>query len=179
MDSKNDGLFFSFRSYMIAMYIQAAIGVIILILCIRKSNRIFRTRYYVFLIMAAIYISAEILKYSFSLPIWMLCIVYNIISAVCLYFTGVFSRNRLREWSLDSFANDMSDGLILYDNHNDLIHINDMIRNNLGEKLIEDFKDRKPTALAYIGFVKELGNLQLLEDRENLILGLFKRSVLV
>ena len=66
MDSKNDGLFFSFRSYMIAMYIQAAIGVIILILCIRKSNRIFRTRYYVFLIISAIYISAEILKYSFS-----------------------------------------------------------------------------------------------------------------
>ena len=141
MDSKNDGLFFSFRSYMIAMYIQAAIGVIILILCIRKSNRIFRTRYYVFLIISAIYISAEILKYSFSIPIWMLCIVYNIISAVCLYFTGVFSRNRLREWSLDSFANDMSDGLILYDKYNDLIHINDMIRNTLDKELVEEFRN--------------------------------------
>ncbi len=141
MDSKNDGLFFSFRSYTIAMYVQALIGIIILILCIRRSNRIFRERYYVFLIIAAIYISAEILRNSFSLPIWMLCIVYNIISGISLYFTGVFSRKRLREWSLDSFANDMSDGLILYDKYNDLIHINDMIRNTLDKELVEEFRN--------------------------------------
>ena len=50
---------------------------------------------------------------------------------------------------------------------------------NKHDKALEHFKGRKTAALAYIGLVKELGNLEILYDRENLILGRFKRIVLV
>ena len=67
---------------------------------------------------------------------------YSLFDVVFLYLTTFFARGRLREWSLDSFANDMSDGLILYDKYDDLIHVNDMIRNTLTEDLVEEFADR-------------------------------------
>ena len=143
MDSKNSGIFMSFKSYMIALYINIAFIILILIFCIKNTNKIFRTRYIVFVTITTLYMAGEILRTAFSLPVWMLCIFYNVVAVVCLYFTSVYSRDRLREWSLDSFANDMSDGLILYDKYNDLIHINDMIRNTLDKELVEDFKDIK------------------------------------
>ncbi len=142
-DSKNSGLFMSMRSYRIFHFICITICLLFLILCIIKANKVFRFRYIVFELIVVVYSIFETLKYHFSLPEWLPILVYNTATIICLYYTAAYVRSRLKNWSLDSFANDMSDGLILYDNHNDLIHINDMISNNLGEKLIEDFKDRK------------------------------------
>ncbi len=143
MDSKNSGIFMSFKSYMIALYISIALIIIVLAISLKKSNRIFRTRYIVFLVVTSVYLVSEILRTQFLLPVWMTGILYNIVTVVSLYFTTIYARDRLREWSLDSFANDMSDGLILYDKYDDLIHINDMIRNTLSGELVEGFKDRK------------------------------------
>ena len=143
MDSKNSGIFMSFKSYMIGLYINAALVLVVLILCLKNTNKIFRTRYIVFLIITSLYLTLEILRTQLILPVWLSGIFYNIVTVVCLYFTTIFARDRLREWSLDSFANDMSDGLILYDKYDDLIHINDMIRNTLDKELVEGFKDRK------------------------------------
>ena len=141
-DNKNTGLFFSFRSYRIGMYINILILLIVLAICIIHSNKIFRPRYYALIGIAIAYSIAEGLMIHFTTPVWILCIVYNLISILCLYFTGDFARNSLREWSLDSFANDMSDGLILYDRHDDLIHLNDMVQNTLEKSLLEAFKDK-------------------------------------
>ena len=142
IDSKNTGLFFSYRSFRIALYVNILLILCVLVACIRRSHRIFRARYFGLITIAVAYSAAEWLMIHFSLPVWIPGVAYNLISILCLYFTGSFAQNRLREWSLDSFANDMSDGLILYDKHDDLIHINDMIKNTLQGSLLEDFKDR-------------------------------------
>ena len=44
---------------------------------------------------------------------------------------------------------------------------------NKHDKALEHFNGIKPAVLTYIGLVKDLGNLQILQDSENLILGMF------
>lgn len=140
-DNKNTGLFFSYRSYRIGFYINIFIILCVLIVCILHSNKIFRSRYYAFILIAIAYSVVEYIKIHFTIPVWIPCIAYNLISILALYLTSIYARSRLREWSLDSFANDMSDGLILYDKYDDLIHLNDMVKDTLNEGLLEDFKD--------------------------------------
>ena len=141
-DTKNTGLFFSYRSYRIVTYINLALILAVIVICALKDNKIFRSGYLSYVIMDIVLIAAEVITVQFQFPVWISCIAYSFLMIVALYYTGMFSKNRLREWSLDNFANDMSDGLVLYDRHDDLIHINDMIKNTLQESLTEDFKDR-------------------------------------
>ncbi|MBE5870389.1 MAG: response regulator [Lachnospiraceae bacterium] len=143
VDTKNTGLLFSYRSYRVAGYLNLLLILIVLIGCIRYSHRIFRSGYIAMILIMFVYSIIETLRIRFLLPVWVLSAGYNIISVFCLYLTGGYARSRLREWSLDSFANDMSDGLILYDKHDDLIHINDMVKNTLPQSLIADFEDKK------------------------------------
>lgn len=143
VDTKNTGLLFSYRSYRIASYINITIILFVLIICIIHSQKIFRSRYYTIISLAIAYSIIESIKMHFTIPVWIPCIIYNVVPIICLYLTGTYARNRLREWSLDSFANDMSDGLILYDKYDDLIHINDMIKNTLEKDLINDFNDKE------------------------------------
>ncbi|MBR6329790.1 MAG: response regulator [Lachnospiraceae bacterium] len=141
-DSKNTGLFLSYRSYRFATYICLLAGILILASCIKLSHRIFKAVYLSFAILLAIYSLTEYLAVKYTMPVWIPCIINDICIIITLYIAALFSRSRLKEWSLDSFANDMSDGLILYDRRDDLIHINDMIRNTLPAELVESFRDR-------------------------------------
>lgn len=141
-DSKNTGLLFSFRSYRIMLCINAVIILAVLLACILRSHRVFRMRFVYLIVTAVVYSLLEVVVTLFALPIWIPCAAYTVISLLGLYLTGYYGRNKLREWSLDNFANDMSDGLILYDEHNDLVHINDMIRDTLNINLVDSFENR-------------------------------------
>ena len=142
VDSKFTGLTMSFRSYRLATALNVFIILTVLILCVSYTQRILRAQYYSLIGVLAVFGILEYLTYRFTLPVWIPGMFYNLISVLCLYFVMDFARNRLKEWSLDSFANDMNDGLILYDKHNDLIHINDMIRNTMDDSLVESFREK-------------------------------------
>ena len=155
-DTKFTGLFFSYRSYRIMIYINMLISLVVIAICISYSSRIFRIRYISLVMIMIAFAIVEGLTVHFALPIWIPCLAYNIMNVICLYLTVFFARGRLREWSLDSFANDMSDGLILYDKYDDLIHINDMIRETLSEDLVEGFADRKRLE----SWISDTGNVE-------------------
>ncbi len=142
-DSKNTGIFFSYFSYRLCIYINIILILLALLICIAKTHKIFRSRYYAFATIVGSYMLSEILKVYFAFPVWIPCIAYNLVPVLCLFYTESYAKRKLREWSLDSFANDMSDGLILYDKQNDLIHLNDMVKNTLSPRLLESFRDRE------------------------------------
>ena len=142
-DSKNTGLFNSFRSYRIMEYIILVMILVAIAFCIWYSHEIFRGRYLVLMLMTIAYSLTETLGIRFSIPVWMLSYIYNIMVILSMYYVVYYADNKLRTWSLDSFANDMTDGLILYDKNDDLIHINNMIKNTLDKDLMESFRDRK------------------------------------
>ena len=141
-DTKNTGLLFSFRSYRIMMYLNIVMVLIVLVVCLIRTHEIFRMRFWVLMGMLAFICFAESLTVYFNFPVWLSAMVYNFIPIICLYLTLYFTKYTLRNWSLDDFANDMSDGLILYDGYDDLIHINDMVKDTMDARLLEDFKDR-------------------------------------
>ncbi len=141
-DSKNTGLLMSYRSYRVMTYIMIVIIVFALIGVLIKTNRVMIQRYIAMLIIMVTYGILEFLTIHYTFPIWIPQLAYNLISISCLYYMVYYASVRLRNWSLDNFANDMSDGLILYDRHSDLIHINKMIKDTLPENLLSDFKDQ-------------------------------------
>ena len=163
-DSKNTGLLNSFRSYRIAGYVSLALILIVLFACLFYSHKIFRMKYISHILIMLGYSVLDYLTIHFQLPVWIACIIYNLATVLCLYYTGIYAKSRLREWSLDSFANDMTDGLILYDRYNDLIHLNDMIRNNLEESLILKFEDRNKLD-AWIEETKDTENENIIKYR--------------
>ncbi len=142
-DSKNIGFLYSFRTYRVMMYINIVIILLFLFYSFKITNKIFRARLIGLVGIIFGYIVAEVLKIYFTMPIWIISIAYNAIAVLLLYFVRFYPKNSLREWSLDSFANDMSDGLILYDKHDDIIHVNDMIKNTLDPELVNSFNNRR------------------------------------
>ncbi len=142
VDSKYKGLLFSFRSYRIAEYINIILILIVLMICIWNTHKIFRGGYISLIVILTMYAVAENITISYSVPIWISTILYNMTTCFIMFFVIYYARTTLKDWSLDSFANEMSDGLILYDIYNDLIHINDMIKNTLDAELVDRFRDR-------------------------------------
>ena len=142
VDTKNTGILFSYRSYRIALYINLALSLILLVICLFRVHKIFRSRFITLIGMMLFLSFGESMTVSFEFPAWMSGLVYNFIPALCFYLCIYYSKVSLRNWSLDNFANDMSDGLILYDGYDDLIHFNDMIKNSIDAEHLEDFKDR-------------------------------------
>ena len=142
-DTKNTGFLFSYRSYRIMMYICMALAFIVMIICFFRTHKIFRTRFLTMMGMMMFISFGESVTVHFNFPVWMSALVYNFIPLLSLYLTVYYMKISLRNWSLENFANDMSDGLILYDGYNDLIHINDMIKNTIETDLMESFKDRE------------------------------------
>ena len=140
-DTKNTGLLASYRSYRIMMYINLLLALVALVICLFRIHNVFRTRFFVLGGMMLAVSFAESVTVHFSLPAWISGIAYNFIPCLCCYLSVYYTKVTLRNWSLDYFANDMGDGLILYDEYNDLIHVNDMVKNTIEPKLLEDFKD--------------------------------------
>jgi signal transduction histidine kinase/CheY-like chemotaxis protein len=79
----------------------------------------------------------------YSIPVWILCCVQNLFCYLFLYFINVYADRKLQEWSLFSFANEMSEGFVLYNEFDDPIYINDQLKEILSEDLIDSFRKKE------------------------------------
>ncbi|MCR4618606.1 MAG: response regulator [Lachnospiraceae bacterium] len=82
-----------------------------------------------------------VLNYLYRLPIWIYTIMVNIVSYVAYYYVFIYSDSRLKNEVITEFANDMSDGLILYNKYNELIHVNDLVKNTLDAGFLTEIND--------------------------------------
>ncbi|MBR5360054.1 MAG: hypothetical protein IK123_04105, partial [Lachnospiraceae bacterium] len=83
------------------------------------------------------------MSYIKNWPAWIMGISINVCCFIWHYFVNYYSIDKLRNWSLVSFANDMSDGFILYDEYDDPIYMNDILKNTFTEELKDSFRDRE------------------------------------
>ena len=143
VDSNQDFFLYSFKAYRVMNYISLIIVLIALVGYLVTSHRIFRSRYIVMGVILIGYIVLLTLTTHYSLPVWIECLVYNLISIPGFYLVRYYNLVKLRDWSMDNFANEMSDGFILYDDHDDLIHMNEMVKRTLSEDLLKSFADKK------------------------------------
>ncbi len=140
--NNGSGSLLSYRTYTLLAAANLIVLIAGVIYSIYACPKIFRFRYFCFLGIIAGLAIVEAITYGLNLPIWMQCLPYNCIYPACFYLAGDYAKNRMRDWSLDNFADNMSDGLVLYDRDDNLIHLNAMIRKSLHAELIRDFEDK-------------------------------------
>lgn len=144
-DGKNKGninAFMSFHTYRTLILVNLALILVALIFCCVHSAKIFRTRFYALIIIHILFAVFEGVASVRSMPVWIICFAMNIICIIFLYLTAYYSNKTLRDWSLVRFANDMSDGFLLYNQHGDLIHVNDIIKFAFPPGLIKTFESK-------------------------------------
>lgn len=160
-EPEGNAFFLKYSFYTILWYINILIGIWLLVLIFRECPRMFRQRYLVFGSILVLHAAINGIATGLNIPVWIVMILYTAITVICLYYTGDYSKNRLREWSLDRFADNMSDGLILYDRNDELIHINAMIRRSLHAELAREFASREKLD-EWLSNVSEVENVSLL-----------------
>ena len=102
----------------------------------------FRGRLYATIGFQILYSILEFLSFKYSWPVWIASIVMTPICVSTLYIANFYPDKKLINWTLLRFANDMSDGVILYNEYDDPLFMNDVLRNILSEDLITLFRDR-------------------------------------
>ena len=161
-NSQSTFFLFDYTVFELVHFANIALAVWMLVLAIRSCPEMFRARYIAFLVTVVSYASIELLVLAAELPQWIPCMVYNAIPFVGLVFCGDYNVRKIREWSLDNFADNMNDGLILYDGYGELIHMNAMIRRSLHAELISAFED-KAKLEEWAASVKNVENTQVVE----------------
>lgn len=144
-DGKNKSdanAFLSFHTFRVLMLINLILILLILIVCCVQSAKLFRTRFYIFIIMQIMLLSVEFTISMRTFPVWIMCLVINIIAVIGLYLTSFYAQKALTDWSLIRFANEMSDGFLLYNEHGDLIYVNDLLKYAFPPGLIKSFDSR-------------------------------------
>ena len=138
-DSADTVALISFRSYRILTYVGFLLILIKIVIGVFRSQRIFRGRYLLWLSLILVLSVLEGLSASYQLPVWVMCLSVDLTVLVGFYLVYLYPHNKLKDWSMDLFANEMSDGMILYDEYRDLVHMNDITRETLPAELLESF----------------------------------------
>ena len=134
---------FCFSAYRYLVYVSTVILLGVMIAGCVHSAKIFRGKFYALIIMQVLFTVLDIWVSVNSYPIWITSLVMNAICIVGFYLVNYHSNKNLRDWSIMNFANEMSDGFILYNEYDDLLHMNDLVKNTLSEELLADFKDKE------------------------------------
>ena len=118
----------SFPVYIVLSIISALLILAFSVKCIVNSPKVFKARYVVLSAFQAVLLAVFILNFTFKWPMWIITMVMNPVCFFTYYLVFLQADFRLKDFAVASFANVMSDGLIVYNVYNDLIHVNDIIK---------------------------------------------------
>ena len=141
--SDNSPVAFGFGTFRGLLFDTAIVVIIALIIGIIKTAKVFRTKYYVLIAAQIIFSIFEFFSQKYKWPVWILCLFMTPICIGVLFIVNYYPDRKLRAWSLTRFANEMSDGFILYNEYDDPLYLNDVLRDTLTDEMIELFKDKK------------------------------------
>ena len=140
--SRSHTVFFSFSAYRGLLFVNTLIIIALMVACCINSAKLFRVKFYALGIAQILVVVLQVATGWRKWPVWIICIVLNLICVFGHFYINYYSKGRLRSWSLMNFANEMSDGFVLYDEYDDPIHMNDLLKNTFSGELIEEFRDK-------------------------------------
>ena len=123
--------FFDYRVYQYLIFALILFALFMLISSALKSARQFQLRYYILAGMQLWSLGIEFVSFRRSWPVWIVTLILSISLAIAYYFVNLYSIIRLKDWALVSFANEMTDGIALYDEYGDLAYMNDRLKYTL------------------------------------------------
>lgn len=98
---------------------------------------VFKVKYINLMILQLIMFALITYTYINNIPVWIHTLVMNFICYLTYYYIFIYSNLKLRDTVLYDFANELSDGVIIYNMHNDIIHINDRFKKIVSEEIIK------------------------------------------
>ncbi|MCR5153748.1 MAG: hypothetical protein K6B75_02760, partial [Lachnospiraceae bacterium] len=141
----------------------------VMIYCLLSSRRIFRIKYTLIICLQLVLLLFAVATKLLIWPVWLQTIVMNLVCYTIYYFVYLFSDSRLKSEVITTFADEMSDGLIIYNEFNELIHMNGLMKRTLSEKMVNGFKDINVLE-EWISHVRDIEGIEVLpcriEDRE-------------
>ena len=137
--AKNETLFNLFR----LLAIVSAIYIIYVLVCTYiKSAKLYRFRVLTimvgFILLTVFHTTADI---SFW-PAWVFSIFMFMMAVALIYLVVFAGESRLTRSTLLSFANELSEGFILYDDKDELVYVNPLLERALSDKQLKDFKKK-------------------------------------
>ncbi len=131
---------FSFPVYLVLCHLSGILNIVFSIVCLCNSPKVFRERYLVLIAFQMGLLVVTVLNFVFRWPMWLLTLIMNPVCYATYYYVFMQSDQKLKSTAIASFANEMSDGLLVYNIYNDLIHANDIIKKVMDEEALEELK---------------------------------------
>ena len=129
------------RLYRDCCYINGIIVFIAMVYILLHVPKVFRPKYYVLMGMQGTIFLFILLTFTLNWPVWLHTLIMNAICFMTFYYVFLYSDFKLRDTVMKDFANQMTDGLVIYNKYNDLIFINDRIRNVLTAQSLKDIEN--------------------------------------
>ena len=134
--------FVSFGTYGNMCIIASLMIMVLAVYCFLTTEKMFRGKFIYLMVFQVFFTALTVLIFIYRLPFWISILIMNIVCFFTYYFAFLQADRRLRDVAIMSFANEMSDGFILYNSYNDLIHVNDLVKNNMDSGFLREIRDR-------------------------------------
>ncbi len=140
--TENNSAFWGFGAFRGILFDITVIIILTSVLAIFYSPKIYRNRFFVIILIEGSYALIEFIIQRKNWPVWIPCLFMTPVIVVYLYISVFYSVRKLKTWSLSHFANEMNDGFILYDEFDNILVMNKVLKVVLNDELIENFKHK-------------------------------------
>ena len=117
----------------------------IMIVFVLNVPKVFKVKYINLMILQGVMFVLILFTFIYNYPVWIHTVVMNFVCYLTYYYIFVYSNLKLRESVLYDFANELSDGVIIYNMYNDVIHINDRFKKIVSEDIIKGIQSIEMT----------------------------------
>ena len=131
------------RLYRDCCYLNGIIVFITMVYILLHVPKVFRSKYYALMVMQGTIYLFIVLTFSLGWPVWLHTLIMNFICFFTFYYVFLYSDYKLRDTVLNDFANQMTDGLAIYNKYNDLIFVNDRIKQVITAKSLKNIENIK------------------------------------
>ena len=129
------------RLYRDCCYLNGVFVFIAMVYIMLHVPKVFRPKYYMLMGLQGTIYMFIVLTFSLGWPAWLHTLIMNVICYLTFYYVFLYSDLKLRSTVMNDFANQMTDGLAIYNKYNDLIFINDRIRDVLTDQSLKNIED--------------------------------------
>lgn len=108
---------------------------------IHNVPKVFKIKYINLSFLQGIMFVLILLTFINNWPVWIHTAFMNFICYLTFYYVFLYSDIKLRDTVLYDFANEMTDGVIIYNKFGDIIHVNDLIKNLVSDDFLRGIQD--------------------------------------
>ena len=135
--------FYSFKTCLLLMAAMVVFIIALLVSCRIQSAKQFRLKYDVMIFFMLWLTAVDVFSNIHYWPAWILTLLTNVALCFGFYFINVYSQIKLRDWALINFANGLGDGLVLFDEYDDLNYMNDRMKYSINHNAIYKLSSRE------------------------------------